>query len=301
MSKTKKRKHSANNHRANGIIMFLVLLIGGLSWYVLTAPVSKKSVIDSPQTEMLMIPQALKQHVLSATTNQETFRIPILMYHYVEYVKDLKDLTRQKLNIVPHIFDSQLKTLKDAGYTFLTARDVGFIIDGKKKLPEKPIVITFDDGHWDLATDVLPILQKYNVYATAYIIPGFTGQSDFMTEAQMREVIKSGLVEIGAHTVHHISLKGQTRGEVEKEVVGSKRMLEDTYHISVVSFAYPNGSFDEQAAEVTKEAGFTTGVSTIPGVIQHQANRYFLYRLRPGDQTGEQLLHYLSESTFNPW
>jgi len=60
-----------------------------------------------------------------------------------------------------------------------------------------------------------------------------------MSEDQVRDVLKSGLVEIGAHTVHHIALKGRSEKIVTYEVDESKKMLEDTYHISVVSFAYP--------------------------------------------------------------
>jgi peptidoglycan/xylan/chitin deacetylase (PgdA/CDA1 family) len=168
-------------------------------------------------------------------------------------------------------------------------------------MPEKPLLLTFDDGHWDFATNVLPILKKHQVKATQYVIPGFTGGSDFMTENQVWNVVSSGLVDVGAHTVHHISLAGKPLHEVQYEIGESKRMLENTYHIQVVSFAYPNGSFDNQAADVVKMAGFTTGVSTVPGIIQSNANRFFLYRLRPGHRTGIDLLHWLQQSEFKPF
>ena len=82
------------------------------------------------------------------------------------------------------------------------------------------------------------------------------------------------------------------------EVDTSKKMLEDTYHIHVVSFAYPNGEFDEQSVQVVKQDGFTTAVSTIPGIAQDQNNRFFLYRLRPGGRIGQVLLDYLSSNSY---
>jgi peptidoglycan/xylan/chitin deacetylase (PgdA/CDA1 family) len=220
------------------------------------------------------------------------------MYHYVEYVQDQKDTLREALNINPDVFEQQVKTLSDSGYTFMTAKELGDVLDGKTKLPKNPVLLTFDDGHWDFATDVLPILKKYHAKATAYIIPGFIGGSDFMSTDQLKEVINSQLVDVGAHTVDHISLKDKLYPIVKYEVDNSKTMLENTYHIHVVSFAYPYGSFDLQAINTTNKAGFTTAVSTIPGIVQNQQNRFFLYRLRPGYRTGQELLSYLEQKVF---
>lgn len=284
------------------LLITLILLIAVsidifLSLYFIHPQPSYKSVVELPKNVMKKVPPAL-QHKLQTATPSATFRVPILMYHYVEYVTDKRDTIRQSLDILPSIFDAQMKTLTDAGYTFLTASDLADILDGEKTLPQKPILITVDDGHWDLDTDILPILKKYHVKATAYIIPGFIGGSDFLSQEQLKDVINSGLVEIGAHTVHHIWLKGRPLSVVQKEVDDSKTMLEQIYHLHVVSFAYPSGAFDEQAIAVVKADGLRTAVSTIPGIEQSNANRFFLYRLRPGARTGQVLLTWLQQSTF---
>jgi peptidoglycan/xylan/chitin deacetylase (PgdA/CDA1 family) len=205
------------------------------------------------------------------------------------------------LNVNPNVFENQVATLKNAGYTFMTARELGEVIDGKMKMPVNPILLTFDDGHWDFDTDVLPILKQYHVKATAYIITGFIGGSDFMSEAQLQDVINSGLVDIGAHTVHHLSLKGLPLATVLYEVDESKTWLETNYHLAPVSFAYPNGSFDQQAVDVVRDDGFSTAVSTIPGIEQNNGNRFFFYRLRPGYRTGPTLLDWLQQSSFTEY
>ncbi len=251
---------------------------------------------ETLRSEHKVIPKEV--HVAPPKTN---VRIPILMYHYVEYVKDKRDTIRQTLDVVPYTFEQQIKTLRDAGYTFLTASELADILDGKMAVPNKPILLTFDDGHWDLFTDVLPILEKYHVKATAYIISGFIGGADFMSKDQLEAVIRSGLVEIGAHTVHHISLARKILPVVQFEVDHSKEDLESEYHVHVVSFAYPNGSFDEQAIQVVTDAGFRTAVSTVPGIEQSVSNRFFLFRLRPGGRTGSVLLNYLEQTVFKPW
>lgn len=260
-----------------------------------------KPFFESKKSEVNTLPADVKKDIAKSKLKASptaTIRVPILLYHYVENVKDKRDTIRQSLNIPPYVFEQQVKTLADAGYTFMTARELGEVIDAKAQLPPKPVLLTFDDGHWDLATDILPLLRKYHAKATAYIVPGFIGGSDSLKPDQLREVIKSGLVEVGAHTIHHIALAGRGSQLVQKEVSESRAALEQDYKVQVVSFAYPNGSFDKQAIDAVKSAGFTTAVSLISGIEQGQQNRYYLYRLRPSYRTGQQLLNYLEKTMF---
>ena len=277
------------------LIILLIFCIGSFIFYKFV-PSQIKSIVETPKTEMKKIPSDVKEK-LSLTV----FRVPILMYHYVEYVKDKKDIIRQSLDITPYTFEQQVKTLQSVGFTFMTARELGEVIDGKMELPKSPILLTFDDGHWDFDTVVLPILKKYHVKATAYIIAGFIGRSDFMSKEELVDVINSKLVDVGAHTVHHVSLKGRPSSVLNYEIGQSKALLENAYHISVVSFAYPGGAFDQKAIDAVKNAGFTTAVSTIPGIIQSSGNRFFLYRLRPGYRTGDVLLNYLRQNAFKAY
>jgi peptidoglycan/xylan/chitin deacetylase (PgdA/CDA1 family) len=224
-------------------------------------------------------------------------RVPILMYHYVEHVKDKGDTIRQSLSLSPYTFEEEIKTLTGDGYTFMTNAEVADALSAKIPLPAKPIVLTFDDGYRDFYTDVYPVLKKYRVKATAYIISGFLDYPNNMYAWQVRQIADDGLVEIGAHTVHHAWLKGMSRKDLVYEVDQSKKTLEALTGKPVVSFAYPYGVFDVPAIQVIADAGFTSAVSTMPGVDQYQIHRYFLYRLRPGGRTGESLLSWLSQIT----
>lgn len=277
-------------------LIFITFIAATLSLF---AYLQTRPTVEPPGSEVSTLPKEIqKNYQPPQASTSATLRVPILMYHYVEYVKDKKDTIRQSLNINPNIFDNQVKTLKNAGYAFITASDLADTLDGKIKLPDKPVMLTFDDGHWDLYTDVLPILEKYHVKATAYVVSGFIGGSDSLSQDQLEKVIQSGLVEIGDHTVHHISLAKKLLPIVKYEVDRSKQTLEKKYHIKVVSFAYPYGSFDNQAISVLKAAGFRTAVSTIPGILQNQSNHYFLFRLRPGRRMGPVLLKYLEQSNY---
>ena len=300
---TRLKKHKEFLYGAvTGVIFILLGFFAFLGYqrYEQAKYVTQHPLIETKKSIVKELPPEVKKQMQTASPSA-TFKVPILLYHYVEYIQDKKDTMRAQLNVTPAVFDSQVKTLKDAGYTLMTAKELGEVLDGKMQMPEKPILLTFDDGHWDFATEVLPILKKYNVKATAYIITGFIGGSDFMSASQLQDVVDSKLVDVGAHTVHHISLKGRPYAVAQKEIDDSKTWLEDNYHISIVSFAYPNGSFDLQAAELVKDDGFSTAVSTVPGMDQNQANRFFLYRLRPGYRTGTALLTYLQQSYFSAY
>jgi len=307
MEKRKKKNHlkkeALMSQKSFFTVVFLLILVLAAIIFSKFIYVQTKPVVESPRTEMKKLPLDVKKALKKTpvASNTATLRVPILMYHYIEYITDKRDTLRAQLNVSPNVFEKQIQTLQKDGYTFLTAKELGEIMDNKMQLPEKPILLTFDDGHRDFATSVLPILKKYHVKATAYVIPGFLEGSDFMTKSQLRDVINSGLVDVGAHTVHHISLKGSLYSIVHYEVNESKDMLEKDYNIKVVSFAYPNGAFDQQAVDIVKADGYTTAVSTIPGIEQNQQNRFFLYRLRPGYRDGELLLSYLKQNAFKPW
>ena len=158
------------------------------------------------QQALQTVVQKLSPPVASTSAIQlpVSVRVPILMYHYVEYVKDKGDKVRISLNTTPDTLEQEVKTLSEAGYTFMTNAELADVLDGKSKLPPKPILLTFDDGYRDFYTDAYPILKKYQVKATQYVISGFLNNKNHLTSSQLQEIAKDGLVEIGAHTVHHV-------------------------------------------------------------------------------------------------
>jgi len=300
----KSTPHSSSLFQSEYFLLFVIAVIlclyAGIFLVFHAKSSSPKMLPEIEKNEMKKLPPDVKNIVkeqMQTASISATLHVPILMYHYVEYIKDKRDKERVLLNVTPNVFEEQIQTLQTAGYTFITAKELGDILDGKMQQPQKPIMLTFDDGHWDLATDVLPLLKKYQVKVTAYIVPGFIDtNSDSLTTQEMQDVVNSGLVDVGAHTVHHLWLKGRSLEHATYEIDESKKMLEQQYHIHVTSFAYPYGAFDAQALALVQQAGFTTAASTIAGNEQGQFNRFFLFRVRPGYATGQSLLNYLDRT-----
>lgn len=293
-----KKKHISQSLHFLPLLLLLFLLSFGLFLYQTPAP-SKSPIVETDSTDQKTIPHDIR-NLLKQAVPGATYRVPVLLYHYVEYVKDQGDTIRQSLDVTPDVFTKQVQTLVLANYTFLTASDLADILDNKMKIPEKPILLTFDDGYKDFYTDVWPILQKYHVKATIYVVPGFLDTSNYMSLAQLLEVAKSDLVEVAAHTMHHMYLKDLPAKTVESEVNKSKAFLEEKLGTPIISFAYPYGAFDKQAVEMVKMAGFKTGASTLPEVEVTEQTRYFFPRIRPGYRTGKDLLYYLEETKFTP-
>lgn len=300
--KAVKKRVLVNPWKLYGITLIILIFLGVFFYRHLVSYLFDSSLNGSEVKEVHQhhipadVQKELNQQKLKKEIS-EGIRVPILMYHYIEFA-DPNDKTRASLTTSPYTLDIQVKTLKEAGYTFLTAGELSQVLDGKKYLPENPIVLTFDDGYRDFYTYAYPILKKYNVKATQYVISGFLGNPNHLLQSQLEEIAKDTNIEIGAHTVHHVWLKGQSEKTAFDEIYKSKIALEKIIGKPVVSFAYPYGAFDLSAIEQTKEAGFSSAVSTIPGIMQRQEHRFFLYRLRPGGRSGEELLNWLETAKF---
>ena len=213
---------------------------------------------------------------------EKRVKLPIVMFHYVEYVKDIGDLIRKRLDVSPDVFEADLKSLRDQDYQTYFVRDIPDILDGKISISTRSSVLTFDDGYEDFYKDSFSLLKKYNMKATIYIINDFIGRKGFLNDAELKEIAKSGLVEIGAHTLDHLYLKLIPKSVAEKQILESKKDLEKRYGIDVKTIAYPYGAFSQETIDLTKQAGYIAAVSVIPGVYQTKDNLFYLYRIRAG-------------------
>ncbi|MBI2196908.1 polysaccharide deacetylase family protein [Candidatus Daviesbacteria bacterium] len=285
----KRKKRSASKQSGVSLFVIVILLFSAALLIV------KGSGFNKPIPDVVEIPKEVQESIKNVKP-QKYLRVPILLYHYVEYVKDPKDTIRKSLNLEPHAFDLEVKTLQEAGYSFITLADLADGLDDKRTLPAKSVILTFDDGYRDFYTDVFPILKKYQIKAVVFVIPNFIDRPDNLTTWMISEIIKSGLVEIGAHTMNHTYLRGLSLNQVRYEIEQSKSYLEKSFGIQVISFAYPYGAFDNGAIDEVKKAGFRTAVTTIPGTFSMDVNRFFLYRVRPGGRVGPDLLELLERT-----
>jgi len=121
-------------------------------------------------------------------------RVPVLMYHAVG--DDCWG--EESLFVKPEELEKQLQYLSENGYETIFFEDLSHI-----EQYEKPVLLTFDDGYDDNAETLLPLLQKYGMKATVFLIAGDVGKPHKLTRAQLAELVQSGLVSIQSHGWSH--------------------------------------------------------------------------------------------------
>jgi len=251
----------------------------------------EKQDIEAPYYDKsaLLLPENLKNN----KKLEDKVKIPIIMYHYVEYVKDDGDLIRKRLDILPSVFEGHLQSLKKANYETYFVKDIPEILNGTIHYSTQSAVLTFDDGYEDFYTVAFPLLKKYHVRATVYVIYDYIGRSGFLSEKQIIELIDSGLVEIGSHTLDHVYLKQAPDIYAEKQISESKQKFEEQFRIKIKTFAYPYGAFNNMNIESVKKAGYTAAVSVINGSLQDKENLFYMSRIRPGLFTPETMIQMI--------
>lgn len=176
--------------------------------------------------------------------------LPVLMYHAV----DDKVFGDKDLFVSTQAFDEQMKYLHDNGYTTIDFND----IKNYKKF-QKPILITFDDGYENNYTNAYPVLKKYGLKATIFVITGFIGRNEFLTADQIKQM--SDVISFQSHTVSHIKLSKADKGTVEKELSESKSTIEKLTGRPVIAVSYPYGAYNTGVVNIAKKY-YKIGIST---------------------------------------
>lgn len=205
--------------------------------------------------------------------------VPILMYHSIGINP------KNTLLVPPAFFEEEMKHLKEHLFHTITFQDLKDWKQGHS-LPDKPILITFDDGYKDNYTAAYPILKKYDLKATIFVVPGFVGGKNNLSWQEIEEMRHSGLIEFGAHTMSHLDLTQLSDAEQKYQLLESKQELESKLQLPVIAFAYPSGRYNESVLKNTELAGFEFAVTTHPGFAEQNQGMWTLRRVRvAGDES----------------
>lgn len=217
--------------------------------------------------------------------------LPIFMYHYIETPPATTKLPG--LYLPPAIFENQLQELRRYHYNLVFISAIAQSLKIQKSLPKYSMALTFDDGYEDFYTNIFPLLKKYKMKATLYVIINALDKPGYLTTAQLKEIAASSLVEIGSHTFNHPDLRTLKTKNAKFEIANSKIFLERLLGRVVPTFAYPFGSFLPVQLPVVKTIGYQAAVSVNPGVVQSENNIWFLKRVRPNNRRGQEFAQWL--------
>jgi len=183
-------------------------------------------------------------------------RIPILVYHSIRPYTIFDTKLVKRFVVTPEVLDAQLAYIKAQGYEAVSLEAVAKHFTEKAVLPAKPIVITFDDGWKNQYTNALPILQKHGMEATFFVFTEPVGRRSFVNWEQLTALVAAGM-EIGDHTETHpylYQIKDQKR--LDREMIESKKLLEEKLGITVQVFATPFAKTDPKIEATAKRAGY---------------------------------------------
>ncbi len=222
------------------------------------------------------------------------------MYHHIIKNKDRQN----KFAISPEQFESDLKYIKEQGFETITTNDLIAYVYEDMPLPEKPIMITFDDGHESFYSYVYPLLKKYDMKAVLSIVGNYTETYSknedhniaysYLTWKQINEMANSKYVQIGNHTYNlHSTDKGRAgcskkQGEtleqykefLAKDILKLQQDIANFTGYACNTFTYPFGKFSKETKDILKEFGFLAilNCAEVVNTIDKD-NPEFLYNL----------------------
>ncbi|MBI3633698.1 MAG: polysaccharide deacetylase family protein [Candidatus Vogelbacteria bacterium] len=250
----------------------LKLILGTFVFFIIS--VLLLSVYREENTEQTENSASLERLANRFANNQ--IGIPFLIYHSVRPHITNETAIQDAYDITPKALDRQFEYLKNNGYHTVYPRDLVEYLNGNLRLPNKPIVISFDDGWENQYKYAFPLIQKYDFKAIFYIYsrPLDIGAKHFLTWSQIKEMLAAGM-EIGDHTLTHPYLMRVTDPVVmRREILGEKLELEKRLGIQIKSFAYPFGHYNNLAISMIKSAGLTSARTTYPGVYKSGDDLY---------------------------
>lgn len=211
----------------------------------------------------------------SRAYSEDAIVVPILMYHHIEPVPaGIENKNVRDLYVSPTMFERQVKYLYLSGYETVTLSDLVAALRGNKQLPEKSVIITFDDLFPSQVENGIPILDKYG-FKSIFFVNVYSGKE---YNDNIQKVIDSGH-EIGSHGYNHADVRSMNANQLDFEMGKSKTVLENRFGIKINHFAYPGCNYSSKAIRAAKNIGYKSAVICVSPWNGHEfSDRYHLAR-----------------------
>ncbi len=206
--------------------------------------------------------------------------IPVLCFH------DLGENVQNFYSVNIPDMEQYLAWLNEDGYETVTVRDVVAFLNREGDLPEKPIVISFDDAWKSALTIAKPMFDKYGYVGVAFVMSNSVGATDKRLSWDDLIALDEAGWEIASHSKTHENLTKIAKGAapdsihamVEDQIYASKDEIEANAGVEVTSLALPYGNYDTFVLETIADAGYTSALSIDRGPADEQSDQFLLPR-----------------------
>lgn len=228
-------------------------------------------------------------------------KIPVLLYH--DFVTVLPKSDDEDFNYIntPQSLEENIKTFLEAGYTFISMKELNDSIDRKDELPSKPILMTLDDGYYSNYEYVYPILKKYEIKASIFVITDNIGKEiegkKYLGWDECSEMQESGLVAIYSHSKRHIFYDRFSVKTIRDDVKESYEVIEEKLGKKDLKvFAYPYGAYTKEAVFMLKMNGINMQLYDIGMNYLNKFDRNYIKRINiPCEMTGKEIIYEIQK------
>jgi peptidoglycan/xylan/chitin deacetylase (PgdA/CDA1 family) len=281
-------------HIIFGMIVILLILLtlelkydifelkSGQTMGNISSPAGNQDVQDTPgnrnnqaETGLAATEEANRPDSALSAGNENKFPeagIPVLMYHSISTIPG------NSLGVPVQQFTEEMEWLHSRNYHTLSLEEFYQALVNQAPVPDKPVLLTFDDGYVDNYTSAWPVLRQYGFRATFFIISNSIG-NDNMNWDQLHELVLQGN-SIGCHTVHHYDLSALSGKQLENELTVSKQELENRLGVSIYALCFPSGRYNSTTLELIPKLGYKLGFTTISGKVHPGDELMTLKRIR---------------------
>jgi peptidoglycan/xylan/chitin deacetylase (PgdA/CDA1 family) len=256
--------------------VLLTALLGGGGLMLAERPVDEIP-LKTPNAPIapFHVPET-KEEGADKTARTSEMRAPILVYHAVRELRPEDGPDARAFNTTPEAFERQMSHLAENGYEPVSFDDLLSAIMEGGELPEKPVLLTFDDGSESQYLNAFPVLKKHGFTATFFLFSNAVGRPGWFRTSWIEEMSGAGM-RFEGHTRYHPYLtRVSDERELDAEIAGSRTALEKLTGRPVRHLAYPFGLYDERIIEKAKEAGYLTARAIREGSVHGPETLYEL-------------------------
>jgi peptidoglycan/xylan/chitin deacetylase (PgdA/CDA1 family) len=245
---------------------------------------------SQPSFSITPLPKTSQETVTPGETNYQKpaenaiFKMPVFNYHHIRPMPAVASstITDRAFTVSAEGFEAHLKYFKDNGYQTISLYELLDYFDKGTPLPAKAVAITFDDGYYGQYKWAYPLLKKYGMTATFFIIVNNVDKPGVLTWEEIKKMSDNGMV-IGSHSLDHAGMTKVDDQQLRAELEKSKKILEEKIGKKIDLFSYPGGDYNDRVIDFVKRAGYQAAVGVYKIIDQAPKYRYSIRRFHADD------------------